>query len=185
MPPAVLTGCAPAWAWHLGEGYVCETIDRISETPARVWAPQRLSRLATSTLAASLLLMAGGSSFLGLGGATYPPASVIQPLPKGDVVIFDKTFPPGGTDNMGTRVVGIGLPAGTTASAGESQIIAMLRSKGWHNLCAPSGDPCAAAFSPRDFLNSCSVVCEATAEALLAKLRRFGGPTVIVQFAYV
>jgi hypothetical protein len=137
---------------------------------------------------ALVTLILRGCSFLGLGGTKYPPGSVIQPLPKGDVVIFDVTFPPGGSDNTGDRVLGIGLPDHVTVSTGVSRIIDMLRSKGWSNsLCAPSGDPYAeVGISARDFLSSYSFDGEeTTVEHLLARLHRFPGSSVIVWFGYV
>jgi len=66
---------------------------------------------------------------LGLGGATYPSASAIEPLAKGDAMIFDVTFPPGGSDNFGDRVAGIGLPKGVNPAEGWGQVLRRLDAK--------------------------------------------------------
>lgn len=156
---------------------------------------RRRDQRATVTCLATLAAIGlGGCSAFGFGGATYPPASAIQPLPWGDVVIFDVTFPPEGADNMGDRVVAIGLPSGVTAATGWSHVVRMLETKGWHStegkpaltgLCARQEDPCADMMGASDLASYSSVAEAGQIGRLLAELRRFSGPTVPVWFGYV
>jgi hypothetical protein len=79
-----------------------------------------------------------------LGGDSYPPTSAIEPLPTGEVIVINVTFPSQGSDNDGTRVVLIGLPRGVSRAQGVSDMVTALRSRGWTKaMCRSSGDPCA------------------------------------------
>lgn len=151
-----------------------------------VWA----ALLATTVIS----LVASGCSVLGLG-ATYPPASDIKPLPKGAVDIFNVTFPPQGSDNDGDRVVGIGLPNGTTAAMGWADVLRTLESKGWGSgtfrpdigVCADrgKGDPCADVISPSELAESYTLSDEPSqVRSLLVKLHRYPGQSVMVWFGY-
>lgn len=131
-----------------------------------------------------------GCSVLGLGGATYPSVSAIEPLAKGDAMIFDVTFPPGGSDNFGDRVVGIGLPKGVPPAEGWDQVLQRLEAKHWTSgsggLCAPSGDPCADTVSTKSLAtpDAFGFGTQAEVNRMLAKLHQFAGSTLIVWFGY-
>jgi len=151
-------------------------------------------RVTVACLVTFAAIGVGGCSAFGLGGTTYPPASAIQPLPRGDTVIFDVTFPPEGFDNMGDRVVAIGLPKGVTAATGWSYVVRMLETKGWRGtegkpaltgLCGRDGDPCAEMMGAPELESYSSDAQAGQIDRLLAELRRFPGPTVLVWFGYV
>jgi hypothetical protein len=125
---------------------------------------------------------------------TPRPPSSSHYLGAGDVLIFGVTFPPEGADNMGDRVVAIGLPSGVTARTGWSHVVRTLETKGWHStegkpaltgLCARQGDPCADMMGASDLASYSSVAQAGQIGHLLAELRRFSGPTVLVWFGYV
>jgi hypothetical protein len=91
-----------------------------------------------------LVATASLTGFSFLGGDSYPSSSAINPLPKGEVVIMNVTFPPQGSDNDGTRVVLIGLSRGLSEAQGVSNLVKMLRARGWTRaMCRPGGEPCA------------------------------------------
>jgi hypothetical protein len=88
------------------------------------------------------VLAEAGCSFL--GEPSYPSTSVIEPLPRGGSIVLNVTFPPGGSDNDGTRVILIAIPHGDDVGTGISQMTHLLRSRGWtKSMCAPKGGPCA------------------------------------------
>jgi hypothetical protein len=99
-----------------------------------------------------LLMMIVETGWSFVCGSSYPPMSAVGPLPTGDKVVLDVTFPPGGMSDVGTRVLLIAIPSGVKVATGMANMGHVLRSRGWtRSLCSPKNKLCAVVgLSPAD-----------------------------------
>jgi hypothetical protein len=142
---------------------------------ARRSFPYRAGGRGTMVLAAASFALAG-CSVLGIGPSQYPPTSSILPLPQGDTIVLNLTFPPGGSDNIGNRVVVVSFH-GESRAVAKAAMVRALRGRGWTKaMCSPKGDPCAmVGMSMADFSDQWSASNETEPrkiESVLADPRR-------------
>ena len=127
-----------------------------------------------------------GCSVLGIGQSQYPPTSSILPLPPGDTIVLNLTFPPGGSDNIGNRVVAVAFH-GETRAAAKAAMVRALRGRGWTTaMCSPKGDPCAmVGMSMADFSDQWSASGETEPRKIEAVLADPSHPIFLVFLADV
>jgi hypothetical protein len=143
--------------------------------------------LAISAVAATVVVATVASGCTAPGSPKYPATAALEPLPTGEAVIANKTFPPGGSDNWGTRVIAIELPAGMTVAAGERALDEALRARGWTvSTCAPKGDPCAViGFTSTQLADAYGGSAQPEVTKLVGELGNARQPTFLVQLVEV
>ena len=89
-----------------------------------------------------MLMVEAGWSFV--GGSSYSAMSAIKPLPTGDKVVLDVTFPPNGASGVRTRALLIAVPSGVKVATGMATVDHLLRSRGWtRSMCSTKEALCA------------------------------------------
>jgi hypothetical protein len=140
-----LLGVDPTTNWPTYAGGPQKSLpepDRLKR-PRRGTAHRELAPRAVAW-AVVLLMIIVESAWSVIGEPLYPAVSAIQPLPTGDEVVLDVTFPPRGAEHDGTRVLIVAIPAGVKLATGLAAISHGLQSRGWdRSMCDPKDGLCA------------------------------------------
>jgi len=142
-PPLVRAEPATVWPRYLGGTEKPLPGSRREKVTRRGASHKELNPRAVAWAVVLVMLMVeAGWSFV--GGSSYPAMSAIRPLPTGDHVVLNVTFPPNGAIGVRTTALLIAVPSGVNVATGVATVDHLLRSRGWtRSMCNPKEALCA------------------------------------------